>query len=140
MKYIGIDYGAKRVGVAVSDETGAIAFPKTILRNGKTLLEELAVLAKAEGADAVVMGNSIDSLGRENAIMEEARRFAEILGEATGLPIHFERESFSSVEARRMPTRQNSRSGGQMRTEVDDSAAALILQRYLDKNRLKGSS
>ncbi|MBX4216120.1 Holliday junction resolvase RuvX [Candidatus Parcubacteria bacterium] len=127
MRYLGIDYGSKKAGIALSDESGTLAFPKAIMKNTPRLVTELCAIAAKEGIGAMVIGASYDSSGRENEVMADVRRFAEALDEASGLPVYFENEAFSSVEARRL----------QAHTEVDDSAAALILQRYLDKKNKK---
>lgn len=124
-KYLGIDYGAKRVGVAISDETGTLAFPRAVFLNDATLRGKILTLIEAEKIDGIVCGESIKEDGGENIIMKEARVFAEALRDLTNLPLYFEKEFFTSVEARRM----------QEHHEVDDSAAALILQRYLDKQK-----
>lgn len=141
MKYAGVDYGTKRVGVALSDPEGKIAFPKKIIENSPSLIAELARFLEEESAEGIVMGESLANDGRENELMADVRRFADALADATGLPVFFEKEFFTSVEARRhqehaaksgalAPDRP---SGKSRIREVDDSAAALILQRFLDK-------
>ncbi|MEK7115527.1 MAG: Holliday junction resolvase RuvX [Patescibacteria group bacterium] len=125
MKFLGIDYGTKRVGLALSDEEGRVAFPKMILENNPQLIEKLKIFASENKAEGIVVGESLLSTGEENKIMAEARAFAERLGKGAELPVFFEKEFFTSVEARRH----------QEHTEVDDSAAALILQRYLDRQK-----
>lgn len=122
-KLIAVDYGTKRVGLAASDPDGRLAFPRRIIANDAALIETLAAFAKEENAEGIVIGESLTQGGAENKVMAEARRLAEILSVRTGLPVHFEKEYFSSVEGRRY----------QEHTEVDDSAAAIVLQRYLDK-------
>ncbi len=75
------------------------------------------------GIHEIIIGESVDQNGKPNDIMKEVRSFAVNLEDALDLPIRFEKEFMTSVEARRMQTHHI----------VDDSAAALILQRYLDK-------
>ena len=123
VKYLGIDYGTKRVGIALSDEAGEFAFPKSIF-NRQTALEEIALLCEQEKIDAVVIGESLATNESENEVVEKTKQFALQLQEKINLPVHFEQEMFSSVEAHRYQTKAGSR---------DDSAAAIILQRYLDK-------
>lgn len=124
-KFLGIDYGSKKVGVALSDEEGRVAFPKAILGNNSQLIDELKNYVKENLVGTIVVGESLTSAGAENKIMLEARAFAKCLGKKTGRPVFFEKEFFSSVEARRYMGHP----------EVDDSAAALILQRYLDREK-----
>jgi putative transcription antitermination factor YqgF len=128
MKLLGIDFGLKRVGVAVSSDDGSLAFPRAVLPNDGKLVEALATLAREEGAEAVVMGESRDLDGTENRLMGDIRRFAGALGRATGLPVHFEPEYMTSAEAERVQGKS---------TGHDASAAALILKSFIDKGGVK---
>jgi putative holliday junction resolvase len=123
MKYLGIDYGSKKVGLATSDDEGKLAFPCMITDNNKTLMADIREIVRGMGIGAVVIGDSIDQNGKPNEIMKEVRSFAVRLEDELDLSVHFEKEFLTSVEARRM----------QAHHIVDDSAAALILQRYLDR-------
>lgn len=122
MKYLGIDYGTKRIGIAVSDETGEFAFPKGIV-GVQTAVSEIAELSRKESVGAIVVGKSVASNGVENEIAEKAEAFGKKLSTELSLPIFFQQESFSTVEAHRYQVIAGSR---------DDSAAAIILQRFLD--------
>lgn len=124
MKLIGIDYGTRRVGVAVSDDVGRLAFPKMTLPNNAMLLGELAAFIRKEKAEAIVLGESKDLAGADNPVMAPARRFAEALEQEVGLLVHFEPEWYTSKEARRL------KDGARA---VDAEAAAIILTSYLDK-------
>ncbi len=125
MKYLGIDYGTKRVGIAISDEAGEFAFPKAIFPSPEAI-EGIVALCKEEGVGAIVIGESIASNEVSNDLMPMVNAFKAKLTLATELPIFFEREGFSTVEAHRYQTSAGSR---------DDSAAAIILQRFLDKKK-----
>ncbi len=125
MKYLGIDYGTKRVGIAISDNDGSFAFPKGILPLEKSL-DYIASLIQSENIQGVVVGQSVASNGVDNEVVQEAKSFASRLENKILVPIFFEREDFSSVEAHRYQTKKGSR---------DDSAAAVILQRFLDKQK-----
>ncbi|MBI3573569.1 Holliday junction resolvase RuvX [Candidatus Kaiserbacteria bacterium] len=122
-KYLGIDYGSKRVGVAVSDNTGSVAFPRSTLPNDQKLLSSVLKLIEAEGVRTVVIGESKDKDGKDNPIMSAARRFAESLTSALPIEVYFEPEYYSSVEARRNTDE----------SFVDAKAAAIILNRYLER-------
>lgn len=124
MRSMGIDYGQKRIGIAFSDEGGSIAFPYTVIENGKNTLPSIVELAEKQSASRVVIGESVDFGGRENPLMESIRAFKEGL-ESAGLSCELQPEQFSSVEAARF------QGEGKMH---DASSAAIILQRYLDKN------
>lgn len=126
MKVIGIDYGEKRVGVAVSDERGAFAFPKMTLPNDKMLIPDLVTFITKEKAGRIVVGESRNLKGDENPIMRNARWLAGELARETGLPVEFEPEFYTTIEARRLKNKSNA---------VDAEAAAIILESYLKKKR-----
>lgn len=128
MRYLGIDYGTGKVGLALSDEAGTMGFPKASIDNGPRLMQEVRELAAAEGVAAVVIGDSMDSSGKPNPVALEAREFGAKLSEESGLPVYYEMEAFSTQEARRAPD------GTRGKGAVDASAAALILTSYLSRN------
>ena len=123
MKYIGIDYGKKRVGLAVSDEAGQFALPKEVLANDEKLIQAIYSLAKEVGAEAIIIGDSKDYKGKDNLIMEKIAPFKGEL-EALGLQVVFEPEFMTSFAAQRFQGKN---------ALHDASAAALILQSFLDK-------
>lgn len=123
MKYLGIDYGTKRIGVALSDEEGSFAFPKTIIPTEDAIgaIQDICVQEEVGG---IVIGEPIATNNERNIIAGEVDSFCKKVATATKIPIHREQEGFSSVEAYRYQ---------QTRGPADDSAAAIILQRFLDK-------
>ncbi|OGI88094.1 hypothetical protein A2995_01790 [Candidatus Nomurabacteria bacterium RIFCSPLOWO2_01_FULL_33_24] len=128
MRLIGIDYGQKRVGIAVSDEENRIAFPRTILKNDKHLLDLIEKICQEEKIDRIVMGESYNCQGKSNKLMEKIISFKNELKKKLKLPIKLEKEFMTTIEARRYQENKK---------EVDSSAAALILQRYLDRLNIK---
>ena len=123
MRYLGIDYGKKRIGIALSDPGGLIAFPHGTM---KTLKDIVALVGKEE-PEAIVVGLPISFGGRASEQTREVRAFAARLREAVQLPIAFENEVLTTRIARR-----HTEPG-----KADAAAAALILQAYLDrKNEL----
>jgi putative holliday junction resolvase len=125
MKYLGIDFGTKRVGIAMSDESGAFAFPKEIIPFDKAY-DRIVFLCKEETISTIVIGASLATNEQENELFMKAQRFADRIVSETKTTVFFEREDFSSVEAHRFQTDAGPR---------DDSAAAIILQRFLDKKK-----
>lgn len=124
MKYLGIDYGKKKIGVAMSDDFGRVAFPKEILQNeGIKTIDKIGEIIEREKIKNVVVGHSTDFKGEDNPIMKEVTKFGEILKEKTGVEIHLELEYMSSQEASRIISNKND----------DARAAAIVLQAYLDK-------
>lgn len=127
-KYLGIDYGTKRVGVAISDDAGTLAFPLGVIQNLKpedTAREIWNICGVKGGIEDVVLGESKNFKGEDNAVMEDVRQFAEHL-KANHLNVIFEPEIFSTMQAERLQ--------GQ-RSDIDASAAAVILQSYLERIR-----
>lgn len=128
MRHLGIDYGTKRVGIAISDEGGTMAFPYAILENTKGLVSEVKNICVKEGVARIVVGESVDYAGQPNRVMEDIERFTVLLREAVSVPIVHEREFLSTQQARFFQAEKE---------HVDDSAAAIILQSYLDKKNNK---
>src|SRR3989344_4541654 len=124
MKYLGIDFGTKRVGVAVSDAEGTIAFPRTTFATDDRLLPQLVELAKDEKVVTIGVGDTRSFSGLENPVTKESDEFVERLKKATGLDVIRAWEAGSSIEA--------SRYAPEARGHDDSSAAAVILQRFLD--------
>lgn len=125
MKYLGIDFGEKRVGIAMSDEEGKIAFPKVVLPNDVDLMRNIVDLCMKNGIEIVVMGESRNYQGQINEIMWKITGFRKQL-ETIGLKVIYEPEFMTSVQASQI-TGENAM--------IDASAAAIILQSYLDKNK-----
>lgn len=127
MKYLGIDYGSKKVGYAQSDDEGRLAFPLMISKNDQSLLKDTLELIREMKFSTVVIGESVDGKGKPNDIAKEARKFGTQIENNIDVSVIFEKEWFSTVEAR------SSQPGKEDNHEVDDQAAAIVLQRYLDK-------
>ena len=124
MKYMGLDYGTKRIGIAISDEEGQFAFPKSIIASDAHAVAIINQIAREEGVTGIVLGESLATNEEPNEIILQTLRFKEKLATATGITVFLEREGFSTVEAHRYQPKKGNR---------DDSAAAIILQRYLDR-------
>lgn len=126
MRYLGIDYGSKRIGVAISDDQGTIAFPKaTILNRGtRPVLVELRFLIEKEHIEHIVIGLPKALDGTETEQTKIVRLFADAVGDDISLPVSFENEMLTS----RLVERE-----GVAKDHVDEASAALILQSYLDR-------
>ncbi len=136
MRVLGIDYGVRRVGLALSDPTGMLATPLDTLQRRpgrRPPLKRIAEIISERDVREVVIGLPLGLDGEENAWCAEVRAFGEALQKRTALPIHFQDERLTSVMAERAV-----RASGLRRTErerkdrVDRAAAVLILQRWLD--------
>ncbi len=132
-RILAIDPGGKRIGVAVSDPTGMIARPLTVIKHTARREDagRVAELAHQTGAVKIIVGHPLDADGEAGPAALRAKRFAEVLRELTPLPVELWDEFGSTREAREariaMGVSRRKRSG-----HLDDLAAAVILQSYLD--------
>jgi putative Holliday junction resolvase len=136
MKHLGIDYGSKRVGIALSDDGGMMAFPSIVVPNNMQLVAVVSGLCQAEQVAAIVLGESHDLSGNPNKIMGSIEEFKRNLEAELDLPIYFQAEFMTTIEARGREGKEsnNARKVAKEKSgPADASAAALILQRYLDK-------
>lgn len=124
-RILGIDYGTKRVGVAVSDPQRKFALPHTVIQNGPELLAEVLKIAKDHEVREIVMGESRDYKNQPNDILIPSLEFKKKL-EENGFTVFLEPEFMTSQQAERLQGKNE---------KTDASAAALILQSYLDRMR-----
>lgn len=138
---LGLDFGTRRIGLAVSDAGAAIAFPIGALER-TTLHRDLAALgelARERGVVGVVVGLPLHLDGGAGEMAEAARSFAASLGRATGLPVALLDERWTSLEAERALREAPARRGrGRKRDKgaVDTLAATLILRTHLERARV----
>ena len=137
MRVLGIDYGTRRIGLALSDPTGTIASPLPTLkrRAGKrpplTRLEEIAHEHEVE---RLVVGLPLDLEGRETEWCAEVREVGDRLASRLGLPVEYMDERMTSVRAERAVRSLGLRkSQREDKGRVDAAAAILILQAWLDR-------
>jgi putative Holliday junction resolvase len=128
MRHLGIDFGTKKVGLALSDEGGTMGFPHSVVPQDDRLLSVVQKLIEEQNVGKVVIGDSKDLSGVPNPIAEVAKAFGTSL-EREGVSVDYEMEAFSTQEARRDPEGNRTNTGG-----LDSSAAALILTSYLSRN------
>lgn len=133
MRYLGIDYGSSKVGLALSDEQGTMGFPHKVVPNSPRLVDELCALIARENVGAVVIGESRTLQGGENPIAQDAHALGEQLAERAGLPVVYESEVFTSAEASRQREPAAKTRKHASRAPLDASAAALILTSYLSR-------
>ena len=126
MRYLGIDYGTKRVGVALSDEAGTMGFPHAVFPNDKQLLPAALALIREKNVGGVVIGASLTLAGEKNPVAHAAESLGEAL-RAAGVPVFFESEWLTTQEARRAPEGERMHKNEM----TDASAAALILTSFL---------
>lgn len=137
-RYLGLDIGTRRIGVAVSDELGLIAQPVLTLerrRVGNSIAREdlrsLARLARRFGVAGIVVGNPLHISGEQSPQADRVKAFAVELGALTGLPICYWDERLTSREAHQI-LYEAGHPRQEHRRVVDQVAATLILQGFLD--------
>lgn len=129
MRYLGIDYGGKRIGIALSDEEGKIAFPREILSgDSEKIAGKIKEICVKEKVGRIVVGLPLSFEGRETAQTKETKNFAEKLKKSVGLPVDFENEILTS----RMVER-DIKEGRIKKEKIDAASATIILQSYLDR-------
>jgi len=133
VRILGIDWGRKRIGVAVSDPLGITAQPLKIVDGGKPgYLEELLKLIKSYEVKEAVVGLPKNMDGTEGGMADEVKGFSEKLEEVTGVKVIFRDERLTSKEAERMLIETADIRRDKRKQIVDSAAACLILQSYLD--------
>ncbi len=132
-RIMAVDPGEKRLGIALSDPTGVIASPLTVLKHVSRALDaaQIAALAADHAAVKIIVGQALDADGRSTAQSRHAEKLAEAIREQTSLPVELWDESGSTQAARSariaMGVSRRKRSG-----HLDEIAATVILQSYLD--------
>lgn len=127
-KYLGLDYGTKRIGIALSDENEKIAFPRNVVSGEwKTFFAFVLNLVKEERVRGVVVGLAKSFNGEETKMTKEIYRFAQKLEHELALPVYFQDEVLSTKAALRSHTKKEM---------IDAASAALILQSYLDSKNM----
>jgi putative Holliday junction resolvase len=138
---MGLDIGNRRIGVAISDELGLTAQPVLTLErkhNRREDLRSLGRLARKFEVSAIVVGNPVRLSGEASPQTAKAQAFAAELGEFTGLPIHLWDERLTTHEAHQI-LYQAGHTRQQHRRVVDQVAATLILQSFLDESEIRNS-
>lgn len=136
MRIFVVDHGEKRIGLAISDPSGMIANPLTVIEHLSRPLDaaRVAALAAEHGAALIVVGQSFDEDGRPNLAGRRAARFAEALQAQTTIPVVLWDEALSTQDARAAQIQM----GGSRKKHagrLDALAAVVILQSYLDAHR-----
>ncbi len=123
MRYLGIDYGSKRVGVALSDEAEKFAMPLSVILNTPELIKEIEKLVADNEAKGIVIGESRKYDMTANKILPDILELKDEL-DKKGYITYLELEFMTSQQAEREQGRHD---------KIDASAAALILQSFLDR-------
>ena len=138
MRWLGIDHGTKKIGLAFSDELEILASPFEVWpQEEDRTLDRLARLCREEGVQALCLGLPRHKDGAESATAPAARAFGEALAARTGLPLRFVNEHLSSAEAERL-LRERGVKAEKRKRLLDAAAAAVILGELLEERRSRG--
>ena len=134
-RVLGLDLGQARIGVAISDPERRLAVPFGTIRTGPPEdVKAIAAIVGEQQVSAIVVGHPLSMSGRAGEAADHAERFAEALRGFLGLPVHLQDERLSTVQAERDLGARGLR-GRERREVVDQTAAMVILQAYLDSAR-----
>lgn len=123
---LALDFGGKRVGVAIAHTVARLPRPLTTIPNTETLLHDVRKLVDQENAGLVVVGLPRGMDGGYTAQTRAADNFAQELGKVLTVPVELADETLTSIDAEDLQTQQKHLDG-----DVDSIAASLILERYL---------
>lgn len=140
MRFLGIDYGSKKIGLATADSELKIAVPRPAIyySDRQKLLEEIKKIVEKEGIGKIVVGLPLSFSFQETTISGEVRGFAEELKKNVAVAIEFENEILSSKEAeseRSAILRKIKSRAPQKQVDLDSQAAAIILESYLSRSK-----
>lgn len=138
MRYLAIDYGTKRTGLAICDSGETIASPLTVIQGQKELLKKIAEVVENENVEAVVLGLPLNMTGTESAQTRLVFKFAEQLKDYLHIPVHFQDERLSSFSAEEKLTSAKF-TRGKKRKRLDAVAAAEILEAFLEQKTPRNS-
>jgi putative Holliday junction resolvase len=132
MRYLGIDFGLKRVGLALTDPAGTMAFPyRTLVRTTrKQFFEDLLQVIEDEKVQGVVLGLPLDLEGRETETTRQVLNFRNSLARRITLPVFLVNEALSSFEAEQALSRSGMKKKKQ-KPVLDQVAAVIILESFL---------
>jgi putative Holliday junction resolvase len=137
MRWLAIDHGTRKIGLAFSDELEILASPFAVWpQEEERTLDRLAKLCKEEGVQVLAVGLPRHKDGVESATAPAARAFGEALATRTGLPVRFVNEHLSSAEAERL-LRERGVKPDKRKAMLDAAAAAVILGELLEDRRAK---
>ncbi len=148
MRLLGIDYGTKRIGIALSDEDRVFALPFSVIENcpskkcAEKAVKSIKKICDKNNVGKIVLGKSVDYKGRPNPVMKKISLFKDFLEKEIGLPVVYQSEVLTTKESLRPPGRIGPRgkvSGKRAGWEIpknDAAAAALILRSFIEAEKV----
>jgi putative holliday junction resolvase len=141
MRILAVDPGSKRIGIAISDPTGSIAFPLTVIEHisRHDNAARIAKMAAEQDVDRIVVGQSLDDNGKPSYEGRQSARLAAAIRSLSGIQVELWDESFSTKDAQSAAiTAGVAVKKRRKNRHLDDLAATVILQSYLDAKQSKG--
>lgn len=134
-KYLGVDIGMKRVGIAITNTNKSIAFPYTVLsfKNKEKLLIEINEIIEKENIEKIVMGNPLNTKGKRSSLTDQLYKIIDFLKENISVTVVLADERYSSKEAHQDLYSMNMNWKKQKKV-IDKVAASIILQNYIERN------
>lgn len=132
-RYLGIDYGQKRIGLAISDEDGVISFPLGVLKNSgeQKAVNEINRLVREKAVGEIIVGMPLSLNGSKGVAALQVERFVQTIKESINLPVSVWDERLSTRMAERAMI-EGGLSRRRRKQSIDQSTAQIILQSYLD--------
>jgi len=137
-RVLGVDYGSRRIGLAISDQSRTLATGWKTITNNDTVYDTIGSIVEDKNINLIVFGLPVSIEGGDSKKAQEVKRFAAALEKVVNVPIAFQDESFTSRDAMETMVAMNTtRKQRRDKGRIDVMAAALILQSYLDTQRHK---
>ncbi|MBN2313370.1 MAG: Holliday junction resolvase RuvX [Sedimentisphaerales bacterium] len=134
MRYLAIDYGTRRTGLAICDPGETIVSPLAVLQSRESLPEKIAQIVENENVEAIVLGLPLNMDGSTGPQTQLVTKFADQLQVHINIPVLFQDERLSSFSAEEKLASANL-TRGKMKERLDAVAAAEILQAFLEQKR-----
>ena len=134
-RILGVDYGDSRIGLAISDQTKSIAFPLKTIKNNNSidfLIEFFRKLMVEKKIESIVLGLPLGMNGKDTNQTKKVRLFSKSI-KILGLPIFFQDERLTSISAKKSLIKENIKTGHN-KCKIDERAATIFLQQFLDMN------
>lgn len=126
MKILGIDYGTKRIGIAITDDDGLMAFPHSVIENDNKIIDKFQKIISDNQIEVAVIGESKNYKMEDNLIMEDVINLKSVLEKEFGITVDLHPEVLSSAQAEFFQGKTKN---------IDAAAASIILQSYIDSNK-----
>jgi putative Holliday junction resolvase len=139
MRYLAIDYGTKRTGLAICDAAETVASPLNVILGQKELLKKIAAVVQKEGVEAIVVGLPLNMDDSESAQTRLVRKFVERLRQYIGIPVYLQDERLTSFSAEEKLASAKLKKA-QMLKRSDAVAAAEILEAFLEQKHNTGEA